>query len=178
MHHYSVIILTFALFACETEDDGVQRTEPFIALVRDFEGFQEWESFAVPSPAAGPHAGSDVVVFINDRPKKDVETFPPGTVIVKAVQDGAPQAWNLHAMVKRGADFNAAGALGWEFFDLRLSNEEVPVIIWRGPKPPLGHGYELANPEDLNPDDTDCNTCHTSAHNDAVLSTDLQFTVE
>ncbi len=76
-------------------------------------------------------------------------------------------------MAKRGGDYNADGAVGWEWFDLDLARSGEPLVDWRGPEPPAGRGYECA----LGEDDAgaegvgDCNICHLSAaSNDFVLS--------
>jgi hypothetical protein len=67
--------------------------------------------------------------------------------------------------VKRGGDFNAAGAKNWEYFEL----QENPVkYIWRGLGPPLGDTY--------GGDPNGCNNCHEQcAANDYICSPKLQL---
>ena len=67
-------------------------------------------------------------------------------------------------MVKRGGDFNEAGATGWEWLELKIG-EGDPAILWRGVGPPVGEGYAQG---------ATCNDCHGSAKkNDFVQSTPL-----
>jgi hypothetical protein len=81
-------------------------------------------------------------------------------------------------MAKRGGDYNAEGALGWEWFDLDLTESGGVAVDWRGPVPPEGRGYECALGEDDAGSEGvgDCNTCHGAAEaNDFVLSPVLQL---
>src|SRR5678816_722926 len=67
----------------------------------------------------------DAVGYLNHRTQ--ASAYPTGTMIVKAFLP----SWELFAMAKRGGGFNAKGALGWEFFRLKLVND-TPVIVSRG----------------------------------------------
>lgn len=159
-------------------DDDLPVEQPggasFIALQRDFQEFRGWERFAVgetPVPPGHPSAGRRFA-YLSARPPAGATSFPVGTIIVKAVEEGAPQEWVLHAMVKRGGGFNAGGASGWEWFDLEIDAAENALVIWRGYEPPDGQGYggEAAD------NTADCNSCHAAGQaftTDYVLSTVL-----
>ena len=63
--------------------------------------------------------------------------------------------------------YNATGAPGWEWFELKES-AGTPVIVWRGEEPPSGEGYVILGSEDTAVDG-DCNSCHQAAYdNDYV----------
>lgn len=151
-------------------DDG-EAPQVFIALQRDFADFRDWQAYDVES---FQHEGveGEVVVYLNRLPPRDAEEFPVGTILVKTVEMGDPEQWAVHAMVKRGGDFNASGALGWEYFDLGINDEDTPVILWRGFEPPGEGGYTVV--PGLDRDETveaDCNGCHgAETENDHVLS--------
>ena len=84
--------------------------------------------------------------------------------MVKTVENGPPDLWKIHARVKRGGGFNTAGALGWEWFDLRVTIDDSVVIMWRGAEPPKNHGYEsLPGLGVTMTMDGNCNTCHAAA---------------
>ena len=53
---------------------------------------------------------------------------PVGALIVKTVENGAPQQWDLFAMAKRGGNYNADGATNWEFFTLLINAGNGPPI--------------------------------------------------
>jgi hypothetical protein len=82
----------------------------------------------------------------------------------------------IHAMAKRGSGFNASGALGWEYFELLLSKQGAPYILWRGAKPPAGEMYQMLlgsmNVERPMTNDGDCNGCHAKG-DDGVLGDDV-----
>jgi hypothetical protein len=118
--------------------------------------------------ATGP-----VNVYLNDLPPADATRFPVGTLIVKTVEAGAPSKWTIHAMSKRGGDFTARGALGWEFFELKIDEDDVPVIVWRGEKPADGQKYKDLTGDGMT--EKDCNDCHQSSKNDAVLAPELDL---
>ncbi len=149
---------------------------PFIALQHDFEGFTSWESFHMESDGSGGiHTGVDRDIYLNSRPGKGAKAFPVGTMIVKHT-DGAgdpdQQGPRTFGMVKRGGDYNKAGALDWEWFELVQSNADEPtspwIIAWRGLGPPIGSGYGAGGSE--------CNTCHMEAEgNDYVEAQVLQL---
>ena len=69
-------------------------------------------------------------------------------------------------MVKRGCDYNADGARGWEWFELSPGSigGGKENILWRGAAPPADRTYgDIGG---------GCNACHagTCARNDSVCS--------
>jgi hypothetical protein len=149
-------------------DDAGDAT--FIAFSDDFADFQTWTSFylgEVPptiNEIAGPRT-----IYVNKLPPKGSKTFPVGTMIVKAIQVGAPTEWQIFAMAKRGGGFNEMGAAGWEWFELSLKLGPVNVV-WRGSAPPSGMGYGPGI-------GGVCNDCHGAAKtNDYVQSPPLMLT--
>lgn len=148
----------------------------FIAVERDFAGFDRWTRFDRGPDAVPPiHPEGESIVYVSALPARGATAFPTGTIIVRVTTGGAPAEWEVHAMVKRGGAYNAAGAPGWEFFDLRLDtvgDALVPRILWRGEAPPeLGEGY-------LSPDGgipLSCSHCHGAGgmRNDSVLGDEL-----
>jgi hypothetical protein len=152
--------------------------DEFVAMASDFEDFERWPRFELdpPDPRLGEGARS---VYVNALPPRGSTAFPQCTMIVKVGESSPdPTTWLMVGMAKRGGGYNADGAVGWEWFDLDLSEDGVPLVDWRGPVPPEGRGYECA----LGEDDAgaegvgDCNTCHAGARdNDFVLSPPLDL---
>lgn len=149
--------------------------DSFVAMQSDFTDFRGWEQTPVESGDTG-HVAGDRIVYLNTTPATDEATFPVGTILVKTI------AWSggmdVHAMVKRGGGFNAEGAPGWEWFELVLSEDGSPVILWRGEVPPDGEAYgQLPGQTADTAGETvegDCNTCHSiAAANDFVYTVDL-----
>lgn len=152
--------------------------EQFIALQRDFAEFRSWESYDLGDAAIEPngHPSGPRRVYINRLPDPGSKRFPTGTMIVKTRGDGAPSTWEVHGMAKRGGDFNAAGALGWEWFDLRISTSDEVAVVWRGTAPPAGHGYRTEGAETVGATTGDCNACHLDARaNDFVMTPHLRL---
>lgn len=149
---------------------------PFIALQRDLQGFSTWEHFHLDGDGSGtPHTGVVRDLYLNKRPPKGATTFPVGTIIVKRTDgvgdpdNGGPRTF---AMVKRGGDYNKAGALNWEWFELIQNDPNDTtspwLISWRGLGPPVGGAYGST--------DGGCNGCHGLAQsNDYVRSVALQL---
>ena len=103
-----------------------------------------------------------------------VARMPVGTMLLKTIENGPPTDWFVHAMVKRSGDFNPGGTVGWEFFELALTDDLEPVILWRGEGPPSGHGYAAAGVPDPEAIPLVCNDCHSAAWmTDGVLSPEL-----
>jgi hypothetical protein len=153
---------------------GAGERDVFIALQRDFRDFRDWMQF--PLRTAVMHAGvsGPVFAYLNELPPADATVFPVGTIFVKTVEIGPATEWTVHAMVKRGGGFNAQGALDFEYFDLAINDDDIPVIMWRGEKPPTDHGYENLLGGGADPTlEADCNGCHTGSDRDAVLSAPL-----
>ena len=112
-------------------------------------------------------------IYVNRRAPEGARRWPVGTIVVKAIESGEPDAWTIHAMAKRGVPFNRDGAIGWEYFELRLARgSEEPSIVWRGEGPPSGHGYAaMGRPADAGAIPLVCDDCHAAGwHNDSVLT--------
>ena len=138
------------------------------AFARDFQGFESWESFALPGTNAdvldggSVHTGGARTLYLKERPPKGSSEFPIGTVIVKA------GTFNTFAMHKRGGTYNTKGARGWEWVELEKTNDGQIVIVWQGLGPPAGERYG-----DI---DVTCNDCHSAAiENDSVLAAQIQL---
>ncbi len=134
-----------------------------IAVASDFDGYEAWESVALPGADGGSfHDSGARTVFINRRPPAGSAEFPPGTLIVKQ------QDFDTLAMSKRGGTYNAKGALGWEWLDLVRSTSDKVVIKWRGLGPPAGEEYKKSLGT--------CNDCHQArVDNDSVLTDALKL---
>ncbi|MET0790655.1 MAG: cytochrome P460 family protein [Polyangiaceae bacterium] len=158
--------------------------EPFIALERDFQGFQSWTKVNLADrPALGAaHAAGDAHEYINQLPPAGSHTFPVGTILVKTMKSerratdagvggaAAGGGTDVFAMVKRGAGYNAKGTPGWEWFELRPRSDDTLGIVWRGINPPDGEGYG----RDVT---GGCNSCHQQAvKNDYVQALSLAGT--
>jgi hypothetical protein len=152
-----------ALAACAGGTDA-PAPDTFIAFNTTFAPFRTWtmvhddlvDDGTLPPGVAGPRDQ-----YINDLPPAGSVEFPVGTVIVEVRTDTG----KIFASVKRGGDFNAAGAKDWEYFEL----QENPVMfLWRGLGPPLGDTY--------GGDPDGCNLCHAQcAANDYICSPKLQL---
>jgi hypothetical protein len=110
----------------------------FVATDGDFAGFQSWLQVTLPDDPLGGivYPPGTRVGFLNRRPPAGATRYPVGTVIIKAIeQQPAPQSWPLFGIAKRGDDYNLAGAVGWEFFLLRVGADGEPHITSRGLAP-------------------------------------------
>jgi hypothetical protein len=152
------------------EETGQSRT--FIPVDRDFADFRDWMMFMLDAKTHAAAKGP-VNVFLNKLPPAGATKFPIGTIVVKTVEAGDPSAWTIHAMAKRGGNFNANGALNWEFYELKIDKDDVPLIVWGGAKPADGHKYKDLTGD--NKTEQDCNDCHQSSKNDAVLTPALDL---
>lgn len=153
--------------------DGV-RVASFIAFARDFRDFRSWERHGV-TGAMMPIGAADgpTFIYVNRRAPEGSRRWPIGSIVVKAIESGAPESWTIHAMVKRGVPFNRDGAVGWEYFELRFDPErDAPRIVWRGGGPPSGHGYAAqGRAPDAGAIPLVCDDCHAPAwQNDSVLT--------
>jgi hypothetical protein len=156
----------------QLEDGELASGQEYIALDRDFSAFRSWEKLEL---GVSEHAGATGAknVYISQRPAPGQTVFPVGTMIVKTIEVAQPLSWQAHAMVKRGGEFNPQGAFGWEFFDLKVDGSGAPpTIMWRGETAPSGHGYETLPGVEVGTQ-ADCNSCHASVNNDAVLTPGL-----
>jgi hypothetical protein len=161
-----VALLAVAGIGCGSGSaTGMPSDQPFIALQKDFQGFQAWESFDVVGTATGIHEGPSTV-YLARPPPHGSTSWPVGTLMVKV----SPSLDKTFAMAKRGGEFNVDGARGWEWFELSLANDGVTWSIrWRGITPPTGEGYSGVV-------GGACNTCHVDwAANDYVGSDPLQL---
>ena len=123
----------------------------FVAVQGDFAGYRQWTAFD-----GGQSANDGIVIepaqrtiYMNKLPPHDSTDYPVGTIIVKDTENA-----NTFAMAKRGGDFNSAGAVDWEFFELVTDSSNNTSINWRGTAPPVGETYG-------NTTSTSCNGCHT-----------------
>jgi hypothetical protein len=179
--------LTVFALACAAAcgDDAAERPseqEPeFIALPRDFAGYEKWWNVPVGEGSVdSAHPGPTRRVYVNVKPEPGATEFPVGTVMVKVGAGGelnGTVGTEVHAMVKRGGTYNAAGAVGWEWFELEDTASGTPAIVWRGTNAPSGHGYKcISTSDDAGVIEIDCNDCHASARaNDYVLGPALSL---
>jgi hypothetical protein len=120
-----------------------------IAFADTFKDFRTWPSTSgvtapgvtVPPDDAGIHLVGPMTTYINRRPPSGSTSFPVGTVIVKEVSEGPLQGRAIHAMVKRGGDYDPGGAVDWEWFDLQNVDESNVNIVWRGLGPRTNDSY-------------------------------------
>jgi hypothetical protein len=172
------IALVAAAGCLDDELDPAQATPSagtFIALERDFQSFLGWTRVEVGQlEISGGHAAGPRFAYVKGIPSG--ASFPVGTMIVKTTEVGDPSAWTIHARAKRGGGFNPQGAIGWEWFDLRIAASSAVTILWRGAQPPKDHGYEsLPGLGVTSAMDGDCNSCHGSAQlGDYILSPPLR----
>ncbi|HEY0466535.1 MAG TPA: cytochrome P460 family protein [Polyangiaceae bacterium] len=175
--------LSLAAGGCQKNTQrALPAREPFIALERDFQGFESWTKVRLAArPALGTaHASGDAHEYINQLPPAGSHSFPVGTILVKTMKSerraanagagGAAPApgTDVFAMVKRGAGYNAKGTPGWEWFELRPRADATLGIVWRGINPPDGEGYG----RDVS--GGGCNACHQQAEkNDYVHALSL-----
>jgi hypothetical protein len=155
--------------------------EPFIALERAFQGFEEWPrvDLSVRPALSEAHAAGEAREYVNQWPKPGSKSFPVGTMLVKTVtveaKEPSPNGASsekgpdIFAMVKRGGGYNAHGSTGWEWFELRRRDDDSVALVWRGINPPSGEGY---GGDPLG----GCNGCHQKAtQNDFVHATALEL---
>jgi hypothetical protein len=175
---FSVMLLS-GCFVVLDHELPVDNTE-FVASRDDFADFQSWPSVVVGTqPGLAPHEVSERRVYLNFAPPDDATAFPPGTIIVKTGSGEEATGGvgdEIHAMVKRGAGFNADGALGWEWFEIALDNNGEPLLVWRGAEPPAGENYGCPVGQ-VCETAASCNSCHADAGgaNDSVNSPALQL---
>lgn len=168
------LLLPLYLAGCLDNDALPGSGGSFVAMQADFAGFDTWPAFDVEQADTG-HVDGARAVYLNVEPADDATTFPVGTIIVKTI------AWSggtdVHAMAKRGPDYNVDGAFGWEWFELALADDGSPVIQWRGAVPPEGEQYGQLpgmTGDTAATVNGDCNSCHgAAATNDYVHSIPL-----
>jgi hypothetical protein len=164
-----LLLTTSCGFLPDHELGTLEERDSFIAVQKDFEGFEGWNALELEGTAVeGIHDDGHRTVYINALPGEGEEQFAVGTIIMKT----GPE---LHAMVKRGAGFNPDGAFGWEWFELGVANDGTPIILWRGMAPPAGEGYGCTPGTPCDENTLDCNQCHVGASaNDYVHSIRLR----
>lgn len=138
----------------------------FIAQASSFQGFRSWRALDVASTSTGHGLDGGRTIWSNQAPPVDSAAYPNGSILVKATTVGAPQEWVIHAMVKRGGNYNAAGAAGWEWFELGLDAQERTVIIWRGITGDRYGGHDAGMA-------LGCNDCHAHGGRDGVMTQQL-----
>jgi hypothetical protein len=141
----------------------------FLALERDFQGFRGWTAIDLPErgPQGITHVAGKRREYVNRRPPSGLSAFPVGTILVKELLSDAPEGHQIFAMVKRGGSYNAVGAPGWEWFELRERDDKSVGIVWRGLSAPDGESYG-GDPLGT------CSNCHQMAKkNDFVRATSL-----
>jgi len=161
------VAIAAAVAACGSSggDAPPDDANTFLAFASTFQDYRSWESFTLSSDAIAnsPHTSGQRVVYLKPRPPHGATSFPLATVIVKEFADQA----KIFAMVKRGGDFNATGAHGWEWFELTRADSGAVAISWRGVGPPAGEQYG-GDPNG------GCNGCHgTAQSNDYVKDAPL-----
>ena len=157
-----LVLLATSACARHTKQSLADVREPFIALERNFQGFQDWARVDLSDrPEQGnTHIAGETHEYVNAPPPRGARRFPVGTIFVKTVE--GKKKSDIFAMVKRGNGFNASGASGWEWFGLRSRADGSVAIIWRGVNPPDGETY---GGDPLG----GCNGCHgAAAKNDNV----------
>jgi hypothetical protein len=172
------LVSLITLLGCDREPPvSLPRAEPFIALERDFQGLEDWHQIDLPEREAQgvTHLAGDAVEYVNQVPRPGQKSFPVGTILVKRMTSGERKN-DMFAMVKRGGGFNAAGAHGWEWFELVRREDDSIGIKWRGIDAPFGESYSQT--ADSSKEEGDpmggCNGCHEMAtKNDFVLTAEL-----
>jgi hypothetical protein len=156
-------------------------TGEYVAIERDFAGFDAWTRFDRGAQPVGPsHPDGETFVYANHLPPRGSSAFPVGTILVRMTRPADPSSdpstWEVHAMAKRGGGYNDDGALGWEYFDLQLEiaadGSRVPRIRWRGEDQTTGDGYTVPDGGVI----FSCDHCHaTAVDNDFVLGPELDL---
>ena len=163
---FFILSAFFIIAACSEDDSGTDpNADEFVADDQTFNGWENWLAINFtmgPDPALGQaHGGNNEeatrTIFINDENASlQNGEYPQGTVIVKQTHDGNGDQIGLTAMVKRGGDFNEAGA-GWEWFMWDENGD-------------LQRGADLMNGA--------CQGCHNqAATTDYVFSSAEEFSV-
>lgn len=140
--------------------------DTFVAFAADFSGYRHWEKQELLSGElqGDVHSTGQRTLYLSRRPPRGSRVWPAGTLLVKAV----PGSGRVFAQVKRGGDFNAPAAPGWEWFELQHTTAEDVTVVWRGFGPPTGEGY--------GGDPNGCNVCHgLAAANDYVAAPGLRL---
>jgi hypothetical protein len=152
-------------------NDGVSPTT-YVASTASFQNFRSWRSMRSEGPPGitdGINPTQPRTAYLNQAPPHGSTSFPTGTIIVKEFE--GPSALTdrrVFALVKRGGGYDSAGAVGWEWFELKNLDATNVEVVWRGVVPPAGEAYA--------PGSATCNDCHGNAKgNDYVWTTALSL---
>ncbi|HJL20414.1 MAG TPA: hypothetical protein RMH99_32405 [Sandaracinaceae bacterium LLY-WYZ-13_1] len=146
--------------AADDAKSDVPKTGPRIAGARDFAAFRSWRRYHLPEDTlteVGHHSSPHRYVYVDRALPPEPAPIPLGTLIVKTTEDGPPETWDVHAMVKRGDGYNWSGCDDWEFFNLSLDADGAVSIRWRG------RGDDASAYEDAEGHARSCNSCHIHA---------------
>lgn len=156
------LLLAVTLAAC----GGTPEPDSYVPFAAHFNGYTRWASFTVPGGPAQEqsHLAGDRVIYISEKPARGATRFPVGTRIVKTVGN------QIFAMARRGGNYNADGAVNWEWLELEGTAEQ-PFIRWRGIGPPDGEGYGP-------PGTSACNICHGGAAETDFVHTAPQWLIQ
>jgi hypothetical protein len=160
---------TTACLDNKLDTTDVESKTEFIANTSSFASYADWMEFE--HDVTSDHGGvlGTTTVYVSKLPDATTRKFPVGALLVKTTKTADSDALTIHAMSKRGGTFNATGAVGWEYFELLLSKQGTPYILWRGEKPPSGEQYKLLLGAEATPNtEGDCNGCH-GAGQDGML---------
>lgn len=101
------------------------------------------------------HPAGPRTAYVNRPAPAGAREYPTGTMVVEVVtRADRPERPEAFAMVKRGGDYNASGAKGWEFFLLLIARDGTPTVVSRGVDPSDGAANEYTG------QGFGCNTCH------------------
>jgi Cytochrome P460 len=168
----AVIAVSASLGCSGGGASGGAAPDQFTAYAASFEGFHAWSTAVATAPGGasdGLHGVGPLQVYWNQSPPHGATTFPVGTIIVKETQQADPTQRTVFAMVKNGGGYNAAGAVGWEWFSLADNADGTVSILWEGLVAPPGQTY-------ANQAIGDCNGCHAQvADNDYVWDSALEL---
>ncbi len=118
----------------------------FMAEDSDFAGWQGWFGGILPNDVldGNVYPPGTRWGYVNHRVPPGTTAYPPGTVLIKLIESPKddPTLWHAFGFSKRGGDYNAAGAVGWEFLELRLDAAGTPHITDRG-LAPANDGFDM-----------------------------------
>lgn len=158
---------------------GADTTGTYLPKPSDFAGFHEWDSFPNDAVAGAPKHDATLgpmTVYINKLPEPGSSEFPVGTLIVKETQEDDVTARRVFARAKRGGKYNASGAVGWEWFELKNNANGTVFQRWRGLGPPPPGEEDSCTGGYGGDSKGGCNACHMPVRdNDFVWTTGLQL---
>jgi hypothetical protein len=174
MNVRSLLILGALLSAVGcNEGNGSGGGNTYLPLPGDFIPFRTWQRIFLGDGPLEGHPAGPRYAYVKNVPGPT--EYPVGSIIVKTVENGTPQQWDLFAMAKRGGNYNAGGATNWEFFTLLINPDDVAIVAFSGTNPQdadrdagIGHGYSDPSGSGIT-----CNRCHGIAgteRTDHILS--------